>query len=145
MPKTEPENQGDGEIQWVEAGLIKPEGEIKHPVLPVDLVTRIERFVKVFGETYPLSLERTIYNFKREAHPGSEVERWEAMAEVYRDYLVKTEGLSADQKKELLSILLFSASAANRPGGFRYFDKPAILRITKELERAYAVIQSSRT
>ena len=129
----------DQKVKWVKIDQIKDDlPPIRHPELPKELIERIEKFQKTFGEIYPVSVEKTIDNFKRDTHPEREVKIWEAMAETWKSYTEEHANLSQDEKKELLGILLDGSSAPEHPGGFKYFSQENVKEIAGRFAEAYS-------
>lgn len=81
-------------------------GPTKHDVLPDELIVRIQRFKKILAEVETTTLEQSIDNFKRDAHPENEVEAWEAIAILYKRFTDSHPDLELQQKKEVFSYFL---------------------------------------
>jgi hypothetical protein len=61
----------------------------------------------VFAEVYPVSLEETIVNFRRDQHPDSEIDIWLKMADAYEKYLASKQGkLDLKLKNEVYKLIL---------------------------------------
>jgi len=81
--------------------------EIVHDSLTIEQTKKIERIQSTFAEVYPVSLEETITNFKRDQNPDSEIDVWLQMANAYKKYLNSNQGkLDLNTKKEVFTLLL---------------------------------------
>ena len=81
--------------------------EVVHDSLTTDQVQRIKKIQSTFAEVYPVSLEETITNFKRDQNPDSEIEIWLQMANAYEKYLNRKDGkLDLNKKKEVYKLIL---------------------------------------
>jgi hypothetical protein len=81
--------------------------EVVHDSLTTDQVQRIKKIQSTFAEVYPVSLEETITNFKRDQNPDSEIEIWLQMANAYEKYLSSKEGkLDLNKKREVYKLIL---------------------------------------
>ena len=49
------------------------QGDIKHAMLPDELVERIKKFKELLGDVDKATLDETIDNFKRDMHPEKEI------------------------------------------------------------------------
>jgi len=81
--------------------------EIVHDSLSATQIEKIKQIQLTFAEVDPISLEETITNFKRDAHPDSEIAIWLSMAEAYQKYLkFRTQKTTLDIKKEVYKLIL---------------------------------------
>lgn len=80
-------------------------GPIRHDSLSVDQLERIKSIQATFAEVYPVSLEETITNFKRDLNPDKEIAIWMQMANAYRKF-VTTSTPDSTKKKEAFELLL---------------------------------------
>jgi hypothetical protein len=60
--------------------------EIVHDTLSATQIEKIKQIQLTFAEVFPATLEETITDFKRDAHPDNEIAIWSSMAEAYRKY-----------------------------------------------------------
>jgi hypothetical protein len=82
-------------------------GEVVHDSLTLDQIDKIKRIQTTFEEVYPVSLEETITNFKRDQNPDSEIAIWLQMADAYENYLnIKKGKLDLNAKKEVYKLIL---------------------------------------
>ncbi|MBI2033933.1 MAG: response regulator [Candidatus Liptonbacteria bacterium] len=133
-------NTNGKQVYRVDIDRIVP-APIRHPFLPKQWVKRIEVFSKILFEVFPSPIEKTVDNFKRDTHPEEQIEIWEAMAEVYRDYVEEHPNLSLDEKKGLFLILLDSSDLSERPEVIKHFDNHNIAKIIKKLEKTFEDIR----
>lgn len=81
--------------------------EIVHDSLTTQQIDAIKIIQSTFLEVYPISLEETITNFKRDQHPDNEIAIWQHMANAYTQYLAsKKPALNLETKKEVFKLLL---------------------------------------
>ena len=81
--------------------------EIVHDSLTTDQIQRIKRVQSTFAEVYPVSLEETITNFKRDQNPDKEIDIWLQMAYTYEKYVSsKQNKLDLNTKKEVYKLIL---------------------------------------
>lgn len=81
--------------------------EVVHDSLTTDQTDKIKKIHSTFAEVYPVSLEETITNFKRDLNPDSEIDIWLQMADAYEKYLSSRQGkLDLDTKKEVFKLIL---------------------------------------
>lgn len=103
-------NKGDEQnIQTINSKDIQI-GEVIHDSLTTEQIDKIKIIQSTFEEVYPVSLEETITNFKRDQNPDKEIEVWLQMAEAYNGYLgSKKNNLDLNTKMEV-NILILSRS-----------------------------------
>ena len=95
-PKVQTMNPNDIEIN-----------EVIHDSLTSEQIDKIKRIQSVFEEVYPVSLEQTITDFKRDLNPDSEIAIWLQMADAYENYVnSKKVKLNLDTKKEVYKLIL---------------------------------------
>ena len=81
--------------------------EVIHDSLTTEQIEKIEIIQSTFTEVYPVSLEETITNFKRDQNPDSEIAIWLQMADAYKKYLSsKQDKLDLNTKKEVYKLIL---------------------------------------
>jgi len=81
-------------------------GPIRDQVLPTGFIERVRKYKAILGEVEPMTLEETVANFQRDKTPETELMLWEHIASIYQWSIVANSGLSFEQKKEVLSLLL---------------------------------------
>jgi hypothetical protein len=101
-------------------------GSIRHEVLPLSLVARINYLCSALHEVHPMSIEEWLDGFRWDANPESEVRWWERVTRLYTGYS-ETRDLSAEQQKALFSVVFrlgmglddepLVAELAKLPGG----------------------------
>ena len=89
-------------------------GPIRHWTLPDSLVARIIDFKQTLGEMDPSSIDKTIEDFCRDAHPEREIAVWEGIAAVYQDALARDLSMTFSQKKKVY-LRLLGASLQEHP------------------------------
>ncbi len=81
--------------------------EVVHDTLTEDQINKIKKIQSIFEEVYPVSLEETITNFKRDLHPDGEIDVWLQMADAYEKYISsKKNKLDLNTKKEVFKLIL---------------------------------------
>ena len=81
-------------------------GPIRHGVLPGELLERIKAFKHILGAVEPASLDQTIENFKRDAHPDREVAVWERIARTYHEFITRYAIADYKQRHDVYAALL---------------------------------------
>lgn len=82
------------------------QGPIRHDILPVGFIVRVQKYKEILQEVEKISLEETISNFQRDLHPERELAVWEAIADGYGKLLKDNSNLELSQKKDLFGELL---------------------------------------
>lgn len=82
---------------------LKP-GPIQHKTLPESFLIRAKIIQRTLADVLPISLEKTINNFRRDFHPWEELISWERMAAAYLDLTIGT-NFSLEKRKDILSAL----------------------------------------
>ncbi len=90
---------------------IKEEELIPAPIVNESLTDKqldhIKTIHEIFLEVYPISLDETITNFKKDQNPDSEIEVWLAMAESYKIFISKNNGDDQlEKRKEAFKLVL---------------------------------------
>ncbi len=81
--------------------------DVVHDSLTTNQIDKIKKIQSTFAEVYPVSLEETITNFKRDQNPDSEIDIWLQMAEAYEKYLTSKQiKLDLNTKKEVYKLIL---------------------------------------
>ncbi len=81
--------------------------EVVHDTLAKEQIDKIKIIQSTFAEVYPVSLEETITNFKRDQNPDSEIAIWLQMAEAYKKYIsYKQDKLDLNTKEEVFKLIL---------------------------------------
>lgn len=62
------------------------EGPIAHESLTNDQLKNIRLIHKIFEEVYPISLEESILNFKRDQNPDNEISVWMNMSDAFKKF-----------------------------------------------------------
>lgn len=72
---------------------------------------QIKKIHQTFQEVYPISLEETTTNFRRDKNTDEKIKTWNHMAEIYQDFAVKHAG--KDQlaiRKDAFRLLLLRSA-----------------------------------
>jgi type III secretory pathway component EscV len=70
-------------------------------------IDRIKKIHSTFAEVYPISLEETLINFRRDENPDSEIEIWLQMVDAYEKYLKsRQKRLDLSTKEEVFALIL---------------------------------------
>lgn len=81
--------------------------KIRHDTLSLDQISKIKIIQSTFEEVYPMSLDETITNFKRDLHPDSEIAIWLQMADAYKKYINSKHGkVDLQAKREAFGLIL---------------------------------------
>ncbi|MDY0930308.1 hypothetical protein [Chryseobacterium sp. CFBP8996] len=82
-------------------------GEIVHDTLSAEQLLKIKHIQSTFQEVYPVTLEETIINFKRDQNPDNEIAIWLDMSSAYENYLKsQTSNVDLTKKQEVFKLLL---------------------------------------
>ncbi|GAL64192.1 hypothetical protein [Algibacter lectus] len=78
-----------------------------HKALTDEQLAKIKDIQETFNEVYPVSLDETITNFKRDQNPDNEINIWQNMANAYKAYAVdNTEEEKLGARKEAFRLIL---------------------------------------
>ena len=80
-------------------------GLIRHPTLPLALISRIENIAGMLAEVNSQPAVEWVEDFQRDQNPEKEVVVWEAMAAAYSVF-TKDRNLTVEAKKETFGLLL---------------------------------------
>ena len=67
---------------------------------------KITRIQAVFSEVYPVSLEETISDFKKDPDRVRQIEIWTKMADAFENYVKSRKEIDAARKKEAFTLIL---------------------------------------
>lgn len=67
-------------------------GPIVHDLLSKEQLDKIKFIQETFNEVYPISLNETITNFKRDQNPDNEINIWLNMAKTFQAFSIKNSG-----------------------------------------------------
>lgn len=81
-------------------------GPIQHENLSEDQLVKIKSIHKTFEEVYPITLEETITNFKRDLNIDKEINLWMKMRETFQNVLNKKQYGKVEERKEVFKIIL---------------------------------------
>jgi len=88
---------------------LKP-GPIRHTALPPNLLKRAIALEPVFADVYPVTHEKWIEGFRRDAHPENEIAIWEQIAAAYTQF-IKDRQVPIAQRREAFGLLLYRSGA----------------------------------
>ncbi|MBQ4822378.1 hypothetical protein [Aquimarina sp. MMG016] len=97
-------------------------GSIVHKSLSKEQLQKIKKIHKAFTEVYPISLDETITNFKRDQNPDNEIEIWSAMKEAYEKFALKNNREDQLQKRKEAFKLVLMRSMMSEEETIRMFD-----------------------
>lgn len=65
---------------------------------------------QTFQEVLPISIEETMNNFKRDAHPDNEIEIWMGMAKAYQGFEINNKKVTDSNRRQEAFKLIFMRS-----------------------------------
>lgn len=101
----------DGKRFWVPPDSLKespPNSELSDAQ-----IRRITRVQSVLNEVYPVSLEDTLENFRRDQHPEAEITLWEHMTELFEHELGERPQADIEERKLLFRVILACSFSTN--------------------------------
>jgi hypothetical protein len=102
---------------------------IRHPVLRDGFIERIRAFKKTLGDVDEASIDQTIDNFKRDAHPESELVVWERIASTFAAYLSHHPTEDRAIRKEIFWVLLGASTGVEEFGEIKHLSIQQIKQI----------------
>lgn len=81
-------------------------GPIVHDELSEEQIKKITQIQAVFSDIYPISLQDTITNFKRDRNPDNEIRVWENMMHTYQTFIAKNPEINVEKKSEVFKLIL---------------------------------------
>ncbi len=82
-------------------------GAIQHDTLSEEQVKKITLIQSTFAEVLPVSLDKTLDDFKRDIDVDSEIKVWLNMVDAYNKYLNLKQGkLDLNRKQEVFNLIL---------------------------------------
>ena len=108
--KTKPEEN----VQNTNIESLTP-GPIVHESLNKEQLDKIKFIQKTFNEVYPVSLEETITNFKRDQNPDNEINIWLNMAKTFQPFSTENSGEEKlDIRKEAFKLILMRSMMSEK-------------------------------
>jgi hypothetical protein len=108
--KTKPESN----VQNTNIESLTP-GPIVHESLNKEQLDKIKFIQKTFNEVYPVSLEETIMNFKRDQNPDNEINVWLNMAKTFQTFSTENSGEEKlDIRKEAFKLILMRSMMSEK-------------------------------
>ncbi len=92
-------------IQTFNPNELTPE-PIVHDKLTDDQIEKIKKIQSTFSDVYPISLEDTITNFKRDRNPDNEIRVWFNMMQAYEKFISKGSEITLEKKSEVFKLIL---------------------------------------
>jgi hypothetical protein len=81
-------------------------GPVVHDSLSSDQLDKVMRIQKIFAEVYPVSLDETVTNFKRDLNPDKEIQIWLNMAAAYQEFISRNSAIDSSKKQDVFNLLL---------------------------------------
>ncbi|KQB39588.1 hypothetical protein [Flavobacterium aquidurense] len=81
-------------------------GPIVHNQLSEEQIEKITKIQSVFSDVYPISLEDSIKNFKRDRNPDNEIRVWFNMMNAYEKFVSKDPQITVEKKSEVFKLIL---------------------------------------
>jgi hypothetical protein len=101
----------DGKRFWVPPGSLKespPNSELSDAQ-----IRRITWVQSTLEEVYPVSLDQTLDNFRRDQSPENEIRLWEHMTDLFEQELGERPGADVEERKLLFRVILACSFSAN--------------------------------
>ena len=90
-------------------------GPIIHESLSEEQIEKIKFIQETFEEVYPVSLDETITNFKRDKNPDSEIKVWLSMANTFQTFALKSSGEGMlERRKEAFKLILMRSMMSEK-------------------------------
>ena len=89
-------------------------GPIQHNELSESQIEKIKSIYKTFAEVYPVTLEETITNFKRDHNIDKEINLWLKMKETFISVLNEKKYEKIEERKETFKIILMSTMVSKK-------------------------------
>jgi len=75
---------------------------------------KVRRIQKSLREVYPVFLEETVTNFKRDHNPDKEIAIWLNMASAYEKFINRHPGADSLKKQEAFKLILLRSMMSDR-------------------------------
>lgn len=75
-------------------------GPIVHDKLSDEQIEKITKIQTVFYDVYPVSLEETITNFRRDRNPDNEIKVWFTMMQAYEKFVSNHAEITLEKKSD---------------------------------------------
>ena len=85
------------------------QGPVRWRALPDDLLKRIKGYKAILSEVELTTLDETIDDFRRDAHPEREIAVWEHIADTYAMFLMHNPTADLAIKHDIFSVLLMAS------------------------------------
>lgn len=117
-------------IKKVKISDLRTSDVIRTPVLPAGFIMRVQKYKGLLAEVEKMTIEETILNFQRDLHPERELEIWEHIAKVYKDYEKSNPNITLSEKRDVLSVLLGLSVGMTEFDRIKNLDGKQIVNIT---------------
>jgi hypothetical protein len=104
-------------------------GPIRHPVLSDDLLQRIDAFREILADVDNTTLEESLDDFKRDAHPEQEIAVWERIANTYAIFLSHNPTDDLAIKRDIFSVILIASLGMEDWTEIRYLTRDQIRQL----------------
>ncbi|KAA1247033.1 hypothetical protein [Aquimarina sp. RZ0] len=113
---------------------------VVHESLTEEQLEKIKEIYNAFKEVYPISLQETIKNFKRDHHPDKEIELWSAMVTSYKKASSKNKGEDLLEKRKEIFRLILMRSVTSEEDVLKNLDLQTITKTeAKEILDSYQI------
>jgi hypothetical protein len=90
-------------------------GPIVHESLNEGQLEKIKFIQETFNEVYPVSLDKTITNFKRDQNPDNEINIWLNMARTFQPFALENLGVEKlEVRKEAFKLILMRSMMSEK-------------------------------
>ena len=86
---------------------------IQHKTLSETQLEQIKSIHKTFEEVYPVTLEETITNFKRDRNIDNEIQLWMKMKETFLSVMEQKQYSKIEERKEVFKLILMRSMMSN--------------------------------
>ncbi|WP_298481449.1 hypothetical protein [uncultured Maribacter sp.] len=98
--------KSDSNVETIKIENLTP-SPIVHESLNDEQLKKIKFIQETFNEVYPVSLEETITNFKRDQNPDNEINVWLNMAKTFQPFASENSGAEKiEVRKEAFKLIL---------------------------------------
>jgi hypothetical protein len=111
-------------------------GPVRHATLPGGIIDRIKAFKEILGNADPISLEKTIDAFTRDADPERELVIWERIANTFQLFIEHNQVANHPGcRKEILSVLLGASMGQEHGSNPQHLTKAQIKHLILTYQR----------
>jgi len=102
----------ESKMIMIDPSELKP-GPIQHEDISESQLGKIKSIHKTFEEVYPISIEETITNFKRDLNVDNEINLWMKMKETFISIVNDSKYTNVEQRKEVFKLILMRSMMSN--------------------------------